>query len=509
MQRTTLTRKVRAKQVTIAKLEEELGLTPPEPVMDPALTGDWEEPAKEIVFRPHPGPQTDFLASTEREVLYGGAAGGGKSYAILVDPLRYAYHPAHRAILFRRTNDELRELVQKSKELYPSAYPGAKYQEQKSQWTFPSGATMWFTYLDRDDDVLRYQGQAFNWVGFDELTQWPSPFPWDYMRSRLRTTTADLPLMMRATANPGNVGGWWVRKMFIDPDVANVAFDATNLETGEVMTWPKGHTKCGEPLFQRRFIPARLQDNPSLALTGEYEANLLALPDALRKQLLHGDWDVSQNAAFPEFDKSIHVITPFEIATNWTKFRGCDWGFSSPACVLWFAIDWDNNVFIYREYYGKGKDAEQFTEHILHLDGQDRIAYGVMDGSVWSRRGETSPSVAEIMARKGLVWRPSDRSPGSRRSNKFEVHRRLRVSPETEKPSVFIFSTCTNLIRTMAAIPTDKNDPEDAATDGDDHAYDAFRYGLASRPMARNDFAFGENHRIVVNPTPVDKIFGY
>lgn len=225
--------------------------------------------------------------------------------------------------------------------------------------------------------------------------------------------------------------------------------------------------------------------------------------------MLEGDWDVSQNAAFPEFDKSIHVVTPFEIPTNWTKFRGADWGYSSPACVLWFAVDWDNNLYVYREYYGKGKDAEQFTEHILKLDGQDKVAYGVMDGSVWSRRGETSPSVAEIMARNGLVWRPSDRSPGSRRSGKFEIHRRLRVNRDTDRPSIFIFNTCVNLIRTMAAIPIDKNDPEDVNTDTDDHAYDALRYGVMSRPMAReNELNFGDS-RIIGVQSPIDRVFGY
>ena len=171
---------------------------------------------KKVVFEPNPGPQNEFLASTEMEVLFGGAAGGGKSYAMLVDPLRYVSNGNFNGLLLRRRSDELRELIWKSQELYNKIFKGAKWSERKSQWTFPSGARLWFTYLDRDSDVLRYQGQAFTWIGFDELTQHPSPFVFDYMRSRLRSTDPSLPLCMRATTNPGGPGHGWVKQMFID-----------------------------------------------------------------------------------------------------------------------------------------------------------------------------------------------------------------------------------------------------------------------------------------------------
>ena len=156
-----------------------------------------------IIFKPNSGPQTEFLASSEREVLYGGAAGGGKSYALLADVLRYCDNPNHSALIIRRTNDELRELVHKSQEMYPKAFKGAHWSERKALWTFPSGARIWMTYLEQDKDVLRYQGQAFTWIGVDELTQYPTPYAWDYLRSRLRTTDPSLPIHMRATSNPG------------------------------------------------------------------------------------------------------------------------------------------------------------------------------------------------------------------------------------------------------------------------------------------------------------------
>ena len=217
------------------------------------------EAAQSVVFKPNPGPQTEFLSASEREVLYGGAAGGGKSYAMLADPLHGLNDPNFSGLLVRHTTEELRELIQKSQELYPKAVPGIRWSERKSQWISPRGGRLWMSYLDKDMDVTRYQGQAFNWIGFDELTQWATPYAWDYMRSRLRSAqSSQLGLYMRATTNPGGAGHAWVKKMFIDPSPANKAFWATNIETGDTITFPKGHSREGQPLFKRRFIPASL-----------------------------------------------------------------------------------------------------------------------------------------------------------------------------------------------------------------------------------------------------------
>ena len=450
------------------------------------------EEAQNVVFKPNPGPQTHFLSASEREVLYGGAAGGGKSYAMLADPLHGLNDPNFSGLLVRHTTEELRELIQKSQELYPRAVPGIKWSERKSQWISPRGGRLWMSYLDKDMDVTRYQGQAFNWIGFDELTQWPTPYAWDYMRSRLRSAFSnDLGLYMRATTNPGGNGHSWVKKMFVDPAPHGQPFWATNIETGETIKYPAGHSRAGSPLFKRRFIPASLFDNPYLSETGDYEAMLLSLPEHQRKQLLEGNWDVNEGAAFPEWDRSIHVVEPFKIPASWTKFRACDYGYGSYTGVVWLAVTPTEQLVVYREMYCSKVTATDLADMILEIEEEagERIRYGVLDSSLWHNRGDTGPSLAEQMILKGCRWRPSDRSKGSRVAGKNEVHRRLQVDEFTEEPRMVFFSTCTQTIAQIPSLPLDKNNPEDVDTHAEDHLYDALRYGIMTRPRS-NIFDF-------------------
>jgi|TARA_R110000744_G_scaffold99754_2_gene192443 hypothetical protein len=464
----------------------------------------------EVVFAPNKGPQTEFLAASEREVLYGGAAGGGKSYGLLADPMRYFSNPNFNGLILRRSNDELRELIWKSQELYPKAFKGAKWGEKKSQWTFPSGAKLWLTYLERDQDVLRYQGQAFSYIAFDELTQYPTPFAWNYLRSRLRTTDPTLPIFMRATTNPGGSGHGWVKRAFIDPAPANTKFIAKDIESGEDLVYPTGHDKAGEPLFYRRFIPASLVDNPYLMDGGQYEANLLSLPEMQRRQLLDGDWAVADGAAFSEFRSNIHVIKPYDIPTDWIRFRSCDYGYSSFSAVHWFAIDPSYGTLInYRELYLSKHTGRDLSKAVKEAEGGERIQYGVLDSSCWHNRGQIGPSIAEEMISEGTRWRPSDRTNGARVAGKNRLHEVLKVDEYTDIPGIQFFDTCRQIIADLPIIPSDPRGSDDIdpryATD---HAYDSVRYAVMSRPRAFSPFDMGKGIP-QQSWRPADQTFGY
>jgi hypothetical protein len=460
---------------------------------------------REVVFKPNTGPQEDFLAASELEVLYGGAAGGGKSYALIADPMRYFDNPNFNGLLIRRTNDELREIIWNTKKLYPKAFPKATFGEKSSEWRFPSGGRLWISYLDRDDDVLRYHGQAFTWIGFDELTQYPTSFAWDYLRSRLRTTDPALKktLAMRGTTNPGGPGHGWVKRMFVDPAPAGEAFWATDIDTGKVMTDPE----TGQPLFKRRFIPAKLKDNPFLYDDGIYRMNLMSLSEMKRAQLLDGDWTMADGAAFPEFRVSKHVVEPFDIPSNWSRFRAADYGYASYSCVLWFAIDpMDEQLVVYRELYVSNYTGEALAATVMDLEKAERVSYGMLDSSVWHKRGE-GPSIAEVMIQKGCRWRPSDRSAGSRVAGKNRLHELLKIDQETGRPGIVFFKGCRQVISDLQVIPSDPHGDDDIDSRyKSDHSYDALRYGIMSRPRSVPWWMQQSEHKVIA---PVDRVFGY
>ncbi len=445
-----------------------------------------EENKESIVFKPNDGPQTDFLAAGEQDVLYGGAAGGGKSFAMLVDPLRFMNRSEHRALLLRRSMPELRELIDKSRELYTKAFPGAKFREVEKVWKFPSGATLEFGYLDRDADVYRYQGQSYSWIGIDELTQYPTEFPLQYLQSRLRTTDSEIKPYIRCTANPGGVGGHWVRKRYLTPAPPNEAFKG-----------PDGLT--------RKFIPARLEDNPYLSKDGRYEQMLASLPPVQRKQLLEGNWDVAEGAAFVEFNPEIHVIPPFKIPIHWAKYKGVDYGYAAESCCVWATIDPDDNtLIIYRELYRKGLTGSALAEMITAYEKDDnKSIQGVLDTAAWNKTGVGGPTVGETLVRAGHKLRPADKN---RIQGKIQIHEYLKQDKTTGRPKLQIFSNCVNLIRELQSIPVDPNKPEDVDTKASDHAYDALRYLIMSRPSKPSAYSqMKEIKRFI----PSDPTFGY
>ena len=447
-----------------------------------------QEAKEEVIFKANEGPQEDFLAASETDVLYGGAAGGGKSYAMLVDPLRYAHRSAHRGLIIRRSMPELRELIDKSRELYPKAFPGCKYKEVEKLWNFPSGAKIEFGFLERDADVYRYQGQAYSWIGFDEITHLPTEFAWNYLASRLRTTDSEIVPYMRCTANPGGVGATWVKKRYIDPAPSYESF-------------------TGHDGLSRKFIPARLQDNPFLAHDGRYEKMLQALPPTQRQQLLDGNWDVSEGAAFTEFVPQLHVITPFDIPINWERVKGIDYGYASESACIWGAVDpSDGTLIIYRELYQKGLLGTELASLITNMELEDPFSVqGVLDTACWSRTGTTGPTIGETLQRAGHKLRRADKN---RIQGKIQIHEYLKVM-QSGRPRIQILNTCPNLIRELQSIPLDKRNPEDVDTHAPDHAYDALRYLIMSRPRINDTLnQMRQFHRERIY-APVDSTFGY
>ena len=447
-----------------------------------------QEAKEEVIFRANQGPQEDFLAASETDVLYGGAAGGGKSYAMLVDPLRYAHRTAHRGLIIRRSMPELRELIDKSRELYPKAFPGCKYKEVEKLWNFPSGAKIEFGFLERDADVYRYQGQAYSWIGFDEITHLPTEFSWNYLASRLRTTDSEIVPYMRCTANPGGVGATWVKKRYIDPCPTNTSFE-------------------GADGLTRKFIPARLQDNPFLAKDGRYEKMLKALPPTQRQQLLEGNWDVAEGAAFTEFEAMSHIITPFEIPIHWERIKGIDYGYASESACVWGTVDpSDGTLIIYRELYRKGLLGTELGEMLTNMEMEDPFSVpGVLDTACWSRTGTTGPTVGETLQRAGHKLRRADKN---RIQGKIQIHEYLKIK-QSGRPRIQIFNTCPNLIRELQSIPLDKSNPEDVNTHAPDHAYDALRYLIMSRPRINDTMSQMRQLQREQSFRPIDSTFGY
>lgn len=238
------------------------------------------------IWTPTP-KQTEFLSASEEEVLYGGAAGGGKTDGLIIDALGAWQHaiekPRYQALILRRTFPELADIINRSRSLYPVACSAAKYKESSHEWVFPSGARIVFGYAEREQDKYQYQGREFAYIGFEELTQWATDGVYTYLFSRLRTSDPSIKCLMRATCNPGGVGHKWVQDRWsIAPNG-----DPTR-RTVEVIVQDDDGTEH-KLRVRRRFIPAKVGDNPHLGI--EYRANLLQLDETQQQQLLHGRWD--------------------------------------------------------------------------------------------------------------------------------------------------------------------------------------------------------------------------
>ena len=394
---------------------------------------------------------------------------------------------------------ELRDVIFQTQQIYPKVVKGAKWKSQENTWYFPSGARIEFGYCENLQDVLRYQGQSYSWIGVDELPQYASPDIWHFLRSSLRTIDPTIPLHMRATGNPGNIGSAWVKKMFIDPAPANT-------RVVEKVEYELDGRKLTSEIT-RKFIAASVWDNPYLTQDASYVTMLASLPEVKRKQFLYGDWDAIDEGAFPDFSKDLHVVPSFEIPKGWTRIRAADFGYAAHSGILWGAVDFDGCLWIYRELYVNRLTADKLGQMIIDVEAQDgRIHDALLDSSCWAKRGDTGPSIAEALNAEGCRFRPSDRSPGSRVAGKIELHKRLATSQDTDEPGIRILDNCRNLISQIAALPVDSRNPEDVDTRSEDHLYDALRYMIMSRPV---NLRVAYQNAPKSRWTPSDSRFGY
>ena len=434
---------------------------------------------------PQPGPQTDAIcADWCSELLYGGAAGGGKSDFLLGDYLQdvETYGQAWRGILFRRSLPELEELIGRSHEIFPGT--GGVWREQQKRWAWPNGATLRMRYLEADRDATRYQGAAYTWIGWDELGQHPTAYGYKYLRARLRSAH-DVPTKrIRCSANPGGVGHQWIKAKFVDPA-------------------PKGYVAFKDPETggDVMFIPSRLSDNAVLMKNDPgYVGRLKGLgsPELVRAWL-EGDWNVIAGAFFPEFGNR-HVVEPHPLPKHWARFRSMDWGSARPFCVGWYAISdgelpqYPRGALVkYREWYGSTGEpnvglkmtAEEVGAGIVarEEDGEN-IKYGIIDPAAHASDG--GPSIAERIhkgsgGRVGFQ-RADNKRVGPRGAMGGWDQLRARLKGDGESPMIFFFSTCRDTIRTLPALPHDETRPEDVDTDAEDHAADETRYACMSRP---------------------------
>lgn len=453
------------------------------------MSGPRSTPPTEYVWRPQPGPQEAFVKCPVFEVVYGGARGGGKTDACLGDWALHAkrYGADAKGLFLRRTQIALLPTIERAKRLFKPL--GAVWKEQDKRFVWPNGATLYFRYLDKYSDADNYQGHDYTRVYVEELTQFAVPDPLDKIKATLRSG-AGVPTGFRASCNPGGPGHGWVKSRYIEPGAWNIVKSTfTNPFTNE------------EVSRSRVFIPAKLSDNPQLLRNDPgYVANLfMSGSKALVQAWLQGDWDVVEGAFFDCWDSSKHIVEPFVIPKEWTKFRSFDWGSAAPFSVGWWAVAGDDMGRIprgalirYREWYGasapqKGLKlpTEAVAAGIVERDDGDTFLYSVADPAIFAEDG--GPSRAEVFGRNKVYFRPADnkRITGNGAMGGWDEMRQ-RLMGHDGVPMLYVFSTCKDFIRTVPALPHDRDRLEDVDTSAEDHIADEARYACMSRPWIRS-----------------------
>jgi hypothetical protein len=428
-----------------------------------------------VLWQPHPGPQTTFLASTAYEVLYGGQVGGGKSDCLVNGSLRQIEHPHYKALILRRTFPELRELMDRALAIFPAL--GGNWNEQAKRYTWPSGAHTEFGYCEKYSDVLQFQGKQYTYIGFDELGQIAQERIWTYLMTRNRTAHPNLQLQMRASANPGGAGHHWLKRRFID------------------MCSPDG-TPIQTAFGTRAFVRATIYDNPTLVQNDPlYLERLKNLPELEYRWLALGDWTAGGGLAFPELGtKERYMVAPFQIPIYWKLFGSFDWGYQHPFSFGIFAVDEDGTLYLVDSVHGRHLQPPEIAERVKRsLANQNltgRLRYVFAGHDCWVKaRGDHIPTLAEEFLGEGFVFAKANIA---RVAGVQNMRRYLRPDDRTDQPRFKLFDTPMNrrtfeVLEGRIADPEDvedvlKTDADESGVGGDD-PYDMVRYGLAARPL--------------------------
>lgn len=442
-------------------------------------------------------------------MLFGGAAGGGKSDCLVIDQLTDVDNRNYRGLILRRTFPMLQEIIDRAFRVYPSH--GGTYKASEHRWHFPSGASIQLGHLQHENNKYDYQGKEFTKISFDELTQFTET-QYLYLFSRARTTDPALSASVRATTNPGGIGHEFVKRRFIDvgPPYSTYIDPATGLS--------------------RAFIPAKLSDNPSLTLNDPgYVSRLLALPEVERLRLMDGVWDIFEGQVFSELSQRVHGsdMSPEDIPSDWPRYMVFDWGYSRPWAALWFAVDDDNTIWLYREHFGmrpvNGKyyvpgqsdpnagvkqTNSEICKTLIDLENgrcdvnpgppeRHKMRMRIADPACWNptKLGGSNmmhgPSFFEDAAREGLIFIKAD---NNRLLGLQQCHERFGLNERIDeatgeitdsRPRFVALNSCRRWWDEMQALRYDEKNVEDVDTDQPDEAYDCSRYMFLSRPVAR------------------------
>lgn len=424
-----------------------------------------------------PNPkQVEFFKAQAKHIGYGGARGGGKSWAGRRKAVMLCMnYDGLKGVLLRRTMPELRNnhIIPLRSELHGYA----KYQQDERCFIFPNGSRLMLGYCDNEGDLLQYQGQEFDFIIFEEATHFTEEWI-KFICTSLRTTRTDFKPRVYYTTNPGGVGHEYIKRIFIDRNYRD-----------------------GENPEDFVFIQASVYDNKVLMEANpEYIDMLKALPEHKRKAHLDGCWDVYEGQVFEEFRndgdhygdrKWTHVIPPFEPPKEWRIWRSFDFGYSKPFSCAWWAVDYDGRIYRILELYGCVKNEpdtgvrwspDEIFKEIARIENEHewlkgKQINGVADPAIWDK--SHGVSIAETAEKHGVYF---DKGDHKRLAGWMQVHYRMTFDSEGI-PMMYIFSNCKAFIRTIPLLMYDEHRPEDIDTKQEDHVADEVRYLCMANPM--------------------------